>query len=142
MRPRLTQTIRKLKQVNVASIMLALIVVAPVLSHASDEQVCDALLRLEKEINVSLPAKVDDVITATKIEVNCAFKQLTYAKVVSEPASFFDDARKAAINTRNQQVHCAANGLTRKYGYAVLDVYRSSSGEVALASRVVPADCQ
>lgn len=109
----------------------------------AQQNVCDAFLRAEQEMNRGLPQRTDAVTEMVQVRVNCELRIVSYIMRLTIDESGLAQGWQERKIRQHHQLHCNSNGLARTTRWTARTVLHSASVPPRLLQELIttPRDC-
>jgi len=102
---------------------------------------CTELMDFEKEINATLPRRVDEVTELVQVKVNCETRTVSYTKRLLIETGDLAAGWQERKQHQYVQLHCNAQGLASVTQWNAMDVFFDPNYRYVITLRATPQDC-
>jgi|TARA_B110000091_G_C13554435_1_gene365836 hypothetical protein len=123
-------------------VIFPIFLLAPTSAIADAESVrCSTFLDLEREINKTLPRKIDEVAELIQLSVTCETSTIKYTKRFLFDKSLLAQGYKSTKQRHHNYLHCGTKGLAFKDGWTATDVWLDKDFGYLATFITSPPDC-
>jgi hypothetical protein len=102
---------------------------------------CQGLLEFEKEVNKSLPRKIDQATRLIQVKVNCATKTVVYVKQVTVDVELWNAGWEERQQKGHTNLHCNKEGLASTGNWNAIDTVLDKDYQYLITLTTLPEDC-